>query len=113
MHVGHSGLYCFDPLSYLEFLCLTAHASLVLTDSGGIQEETTILGVPCLTIQENTERPITGTRGTNVLPGVKTQAIIAHAERQLRKRSKQVEPKYWDGKAGARIVKILSERDRG
>jgi UDP-N-acetylglucosamine 2-epimerase (non-hydrolysing) len=110
--VGRSGLYCVDPLSYLDFLCLTAHASLVLTDSGGIQEEATILGVPCVTIRENTERPITITQGTNVLAGVNTQSIIMHAERQLRKRPKQVKPKYWDGKAGARIVKILSERVR-
>jgi UDP-N-acetylglucosamine 2-epimerase (non-hydrolysing) len=111
--VGRRGLYCVDPLSYLDFLCLTAHASLVLTDSGGIQEETTILGVPCVTIRENTERPITVTQGTNVLAGVKTQSIIAHAEQQLRKRPRPVKPKYWDGKAGARIVKVLSERVGG
>ena len=104
--VGRSGLYCLDPLSYLDFLCLTAHASLVLTDSGGIQEETTILGVPCVTIRDNTERPITVTHGTNVLAGVKTQSIMAHAQKQLRKRTKLAKPKYWDGKAGARIVKI-------
>ena len=84
----------------------------MLTDSGGIQEETTILGVPCVTIRENTERPITVTHGTNVLAGVKTQSIIAFAEKQLRKRPKLRNPKYWDGKAGARIVKILSERLR-
>jgi UDP-N-acetylglucosamine 2-epimerase (non-hydrolysing) len=111
--VGRSGLYCVDPLSYLDFLCLTAHASIVLTDSGGIQEETTILGVPCVTIRENTERPITVTQGTNVLAGVSTQSIISHAEQQLRTRPKRVKPKYWDGKAGARIVNILSERVRG
>ena len=110
--VGYSGLYCVEPLRYLDFLCLTAHASLVLTDSGGLQEETTILGVPCVTIRENTERPITITQGTNVLAGVNTQSIIMHAERQLRKRPKQVKPKYWDGKAGARIIKILSEQIR-
>jgi len=111
--VGRSGLYCVDPLSYLDFLCLIAHACLVLTDSGGIQEEATILGVPCVTIRENTERPITVTQGTNVLAGVSTQSIIAHAEQQLRTRPKRVKPKYWDGKAGARIVNILSERVRG
>ena len=111
--VGRAGLYCVDPLSYLDFLCLSAHASLVLTDSGGIQEETTILGVPCVTIRENTERPITVTQGTNVLAGMSTQSIISHAEQQLRTRPKQVKPKYWDGKAGARIVNILSERVRG
>ncbi|MDH5564484.1 MAG: UDP-N-acetylglucosamine 2-epimerase (non-hydrolyzing) [Nitrospirota bacterium] len=113
VEVGRSGLYCVDPLSYLDFLCLTAHARLVLTDSGGIQEETTILGVPCVTIRENTERPITVRQGTNVLAGVSTQSIIAHAAQQLRSRPKRVKPKYWDGKAGARIVNILSERVRG
>ena len=111
--VGGAGLYCVDPLSYLDFLCLTAHARLVLTDSGGIQEETTILGVPCVTIRENTERPITVTQGTNVLAGVKTQSIIRHAQQQLRTKPKRVKPRYWDGKAGARIVKTLSERVRG
>jgi len=111
--VGRTGLYCVDPLSYLDFLCLAAHASLVLTDSGGIQEETTILGVPCVTIRENTERPITVTQGTNVLAGVSTPSIIAQAEQQLRTRPKRVKPKYWDGKAGARIVNNLSERVRG
>ena len=110
--VGRKGLYCVDPLSYLDFLCLTAHASLVLTDSGGIQEETTILGVPCVTIRENTERPITVTQGTNVLAGVKTQLIIAHVQKQLKRRQKSLKPKYWDGKAGARIVKVLSDRVR-
>ena len=111
--IGMSGLYCVDPLSYLDFLCLTAHAQLVLTDSGGIQEETTILGVPCVTIRENTERPITVTEGTNVLAGVMTRSIIQHARRQLRRRQTFPKPKYWDGKAGARIVKILSERACG
>ncbi len=107
------GLYGVDPLSYLDFLCLTSHSQLVLTDSGGIQEETTILGVPCVTIRENTERPITVTQGTNVLAGVNTQSIITHAKQQLEKARKYKRPQYWDGKAGARIVKILSERVRG
>ncbi len=111
--IGEAGLYCVHPLSYLDFLCLTAHARLVLTDSGGIQEETTILGVPCVTIRENTERPITLTQGTNVLAGVKTQSIIRHAQEQLRAKPKRIKPRYWDGKAGARIVKVLSERVRG
>ena len=107
------GLYGIDPLSYLDFLCLTSHAQLVLTDSGGIQEETTILGVPCVTIRENTERPITVTQGTNVLAGVSTQSIVACAKRQLTRKRQMAKPKYWDGKAGTRIVKILSERASG
>ena len=112
MVVGRSGMFCVAPMSYLDFLCLTSHARLVLTDSGGIQEETTILGVPCVTIRENTERPITLTQGTNVLAGVQSESIIQKAQQQLRKRPKRMKPKLWDGKAGARIVKILSERVR-
>ncbi len=64
-----NGIICVEPLSYLDFLQLMAHAKLVFTDSGGIQEETTILGVPCITLRENTERPVTITEGTNVLAG--------------------------------------------
>ena len=104
------GLYGVDPLSYLDFLCLTSHADLVLTDSGGIQEETTILGVPCVTIRDNTERPITITQGTNVLAGVSAKSIVSHAQRQLKATRNLKKPKLWDGKAGARIIKILSER---
>ena len=92
-----------DPLGYLEFLDLMMHAQLVLTDSGGIQEETTILGVPCLTIRENTERPITITEGTNVLVG--------EARRVLKGEGKAGRvPELWDGRAAERIVSILWEQ---
>ncbi len=111
--VGDSGIFGVNPMSYLDFLCLTSQAQLVLTDSGGIQEETTILGVPCVTIRENTERPITLTQGTNVLAGVTAPSIIDKARKQLRNHPKRVRPKYWDGKAGARIVSILSKRVHG
>ena len=65
------GLWACEPLGYLEFLHLNMHARMVLTDSGGLQEETTVLGVPCITLRENTERPITCTEGTNVIVGNK------------------------------------------
>jgi len=97
-----------DPLGYIDFLNLTMNAKFVLTDSGGIQEETTVLGVPCLTARENTERPITITEGTNVLVGTKTQRIISETNKILRgKFKKGKQPKYWDGKASERIVAIL------
>jgi len=107
------------PLGYLDFVHLMANAKLVLTDSGGIQEETTILGIPCVTIRENTERPITITHGTNVVAGVKKENIIKAALSQLavaNAYSKQIKPTkptkpniplLWDGKAAERIVDIL------
>jgi UDP-N-acetylglucosamine 2-epimerase (non-hydrolysing) len=87
-----------------------SNAKLVLTDSGGIQEETTILGIPCVTIRENTERPITVTHGTNVIAGVKKENIINAAHTQLKKFFKTCSisaPPFWDGKAAERIVEIL------
>jgi UDP-N-acetylglucosamine 2-epimerase (non-hydrolysing) len=100
-----------DPLGYLDFLKLTASAKVVLTDSGGIQEETTILGVPCLTIRENTERPITCTMGSNQLVGTDTAKILA-AFGALRdgKAKKPATPPLWDGQAAQRIISIMSER---
>jgi UDP-N-acetylglucosamine 2-epimerase (non-hydrolysing) len=89
-----------------------SNAKLVLTDSGGIQEETTILGVPCVTIRENTERPITVTHGTNVIAGVKKENIINAAHAQLKKFSEAhcvSVPPFWDGKAAERIVEILAK----
>jgi UDP-N-acetylglucosamine 2-epimerase (non-hydrolysing) len=97
------------PLGYLDFLWLMAQARFVLTDSGGIQEETTILGVPCLTLRNNTERPLTVREGTNRLVGNDPSEIMKGALSVLgngirRKRA----PKYWDGKAAERIVKVLA-----
>jgi len=97
-----------EPLGYLEFLDLMMHAKMVLTDSGGIQEETTILGIPCLTIRESTERPITITEGTNTLVGTSPGRIIAEAQRILSGDSKVGRtPELWDGRAAERIVAII------
>jgi UDP-N-acetylglucosamine 2-epimerase (non-hydrolysing) len=97
-----------DPLPYLDFLQLMANARCVLTDSGGIQEETTALGVPCLTLRENTERPITVSRGTNRVIGVDPDAIYTHWRRAADgERSTGELPELWDGQAARRIVNIL------
>jgi UDP-N-acetylglucosamine 2-epimerase (non-hydrolysing) len=96
------------PLSYLYFLCLMSRAALVLTDSGGIQEETTILGVPCLTLRNKTERPVTVREGTNFVVGNDPNKIKIKAFDILKNGiSGRRIPKYWDGKAAERIVKIL------
>lgn len=105
-----SFITCIEPLGYLDFLCLTSNARLILTDSGGIQEETTVLGVPCVTLRENTERPVTLTHGTNVLAGTKKEAIVRHAVSKLRQPTEPKTPKFWDGQAGTRIIKILTQR---
>jgi UDP-N-acetylglucosamine 2-epimerase (non-hydrolysing) len=96
------------PLSYVDFLHLMSEARLVLTDSGGIQEETTILGVPCLTIRENTERPVTIERGTNKLVGADPARILGAALAALEEELQPCRiPDLWDGKAAARILDIL------
>lgn len=100
----------FAPLPYLDMLKLMSHARLVLTDSGGIQEETTVLGVPCLTIRENTERPITVEEGTNYLVGTDKQKILQMAHEVLSTGGKKGRrPELWDGRASERIVKVLME----
>ena len=99
-----------EPLPYLDFVQLMANARCVLTDSGGIQEETTALGVPCLTLRENTERPITVTRGTNKVIGVDPDTICAEWRRATTGQWPAGElPELWDGKAAERIVEILLE----
>jgi len=96
------------PLGYLDFLRLMSEARLVLTDSGGIQEETTILGVPCLTLRENTERPVTIEKGTNHLVGTDPARILEKALRVLADADRPASvPELWDGKAGARIADAL------
>ena len=96
------------PLGYLDFLNLMSEAKVVLTDSGGIQEETTILGVPCLTLRENTERPATIAQGTNVLVGSSPENIIREFNQVCANgRGAQRSPCYWDGKAAKRIIQIL------
>ena len=102
------GVKVVDPLGYLEFMALLAKASLVLTDSGGIQEETTVLGVPCLTLRENTERPITITMGTNTLVGSDPDRIAEAARRALDDPPRGRVPPLWDGQAGRRIAEILA-----
>ena len=102
-------LRLIDPLGYLDFLSLYSNACLVLTDSGGIQEETTALGIPCLTLRENTERPITVELGTNVVVGTDTTRIVTAARAALNgsaKRSTQPVP-LWDGHASERILDAL------
>lgn len=104
----HPQLKLIPPVGYLDFLCLLSKATLVLTDSGGIQEETTALGVPCLTLRENTERPITISEGTNQLIGTDPAKIIAAARHILAGEGKPGRiPPFWDGHAAARIVDIL------
>ena len=100
-------LRVIEPLGYLDFLKLMTEARIVLTDSGGIQEETTILGVPCLTIRENTERPITLTEGTNQLVGCDPQRILDGYRRALNEPAQHRRPKFWDGQAAQRIVDVL------
>ncbi|MCO6439081.1 MAG: UDP-N-acetylglucosamine 2-epimerase (non-hydrolyzing) [Phycisphaerae bacterium] len=97
-----------EPLGYLDFLSLMAGAAAMLTDSGGIQEETTILGVPCLTLRDNTERPITLTSGTNRLAGTRAETILAAwADMRANPLSARMMPELWDGRAAQRIVREL------
>ncbi|MGO9951918.1 MAG: non-hydrolyzing UDP-N-acetylglucosamine 2-epimerase [Dissulfurispiraceae bacterium] len=99
------------PLSYMEFLNLWKDASLIITDSGGMQEETTALGIPCLTVRENTERPITLSEGTNILVGTNPDKIVQEAELVLAGHGKKGRrPELWDGRAAERIVEILARQ---
>jgi UDP-N-acetylglucosamine 2-epimerase (non-hydrolysing) len=102
------GLRTMEPLGYLDFLHLEKHARLVLTDSGGIQEETTVLGVPCLTLRNNTERPITLTEGTNTLVGNDPERLVSKAAEILgHPPPSPRRPRLWDGKASQRIIDVL------
>lgn len=96
------------PLGFRESLSLWKDALLVMTDSGGLQEETTALGVPCVTLRDNTERPITIQMGTNVLGGTRRDSILkAYGERMTRRRAGFAVPPLWDGCAAERIWRIL------
>lgn len=104
-----TNLLATPPLGYLEFLHLMSEAAVILTDSGGIQEEATILNVPCLTLRNHTERPITLTHGTNLLAGTTEESVIAAYERVAEIRARRVTtPPLWDGRAAARIAATLS-----
>lgn len=104
-----SGLNVVPPMSYLQFLKLQSEATVVITDSGGVQEETTALGIPCLTVRENTERPITLSEGTNLLVGLDGRRLVKEARKAIRGKGKRGSvPKLWDGRASARIVETLA-----
>jgi UDP-N-acetylglucosamine 2-epimerase (non-hydrolysing) len=108
-----AGIHMVGPLGYLQFLHLERAASLVMTDSGGVQEETTALGVPCLTLRENTERPITVTEGTNTIVGFDPERIYTEARRALMSPREPIGvPRFWDGCASRRIVETLCDYDR-
>jgi UDP-N-acetylglucosamine 2-epimerase (non-hydrolysing) len=109
-----AGIVALDPLGYLDFLSLNDHARIVFTDSGGVQEETTVLGVPCLTLRENTERPATVEFGTNQIVGVDPERIVSAAQavlHQTRQNSPQAArcPPLWDGRTAARIVAVVRQ----
>jgi UDP-N-acetylglucosamine 2-epimerase (non-hydrolysing) len=110
-----SGLWMMPPAPYLDFLDLVQHAVMVITDSGGVQEETTFLGVPCLTYRQNTERPVTVSMGTNRVVGCDPQQLLLSALETLenanhsRNRSAPIRPPLWDGRTAPRIVSILKE----
>jgi UDP-N-acetylglucosamine 2-epimerase (non-hydrolysing) len=105
---GLCNIILTEPLGYLDFLCLMKHAALVVTDSGGIQEETTCLGIPCVTVRECTERPITIESGTNVLAGTQKEKIRGAVRRQMAiKYCDQRAPEKWDGQAARRIIDVL------
>jgi UDP-N-acetylglucosamine 2-epimerase (non-hydrolysing) len=105
-------LHLIEPVPYIEFLSLLRHATVVITDSGGIQEETTYLGVPCLTLRSNTERPVTMTLGTNVLIGQDLGRLRIELSKVLEGRYKTGSiPPLWDGHAGERIADVLRGQD--
>jgi len=104
------GLHLIEPVSYLEAISLLHHARLVITDSGGVQEESTALGVPCLTLRENTERPVTVSEGTNTLIG-RDWALFKSCVERIYRADYQLQAAripYWDGQSGRRILKILA-----
>lgn len=105
---GYS-IYSINPLGYLDFIHLIANSKFVLTDSGGLQEETTVLRIPCLTLRENTERPVTVVEGTNTIVGSDKAKIISESLKILSGQGKRGKlPRFWDGKASQRIARILA-----
>jgi UDP-N-acetylglucosamine 2-epimerase (non-hydrolysing) len=103
-----ANIHCLGPLGYMEMLGLMANARMMLTDSGGIQEETTALGIPCITLRENTERPITVHQGTNTIVGTDSAAILREVDIVLKEGGKAGrQPELWDGQAAVRIARHL------
>ncbi len=108
-----TGIWVTEPMSYLEFLNLNMHASLILTDSGGLQEESTVLGIPCITMRHNTERPITCTIGTNTIVGNSGEKILEASKKALKNNQKNNQiPEKWDGKSAKRIVRWLLKENQ-
>jgi UDP-N-acetylglucosamine 2-epimerase (non-hydrolysing) len=107
-YLERAGIKLVNPMGYLDFIKLESEAAFVMTDSGGVQEETTFLNIPCLTLKETTERPVTTVEGTNTLVGRFPERIAAEAERILSGNVKEgTKPKYWDGEAGKRIAEAF------
>jgi UDP-N-acetylglucosamine 2-epimerase (non-hydrolysing) len=105
------GLLLTEPLSYLDFMALETNATLVVTDSGGVQEETSYLGIPCITVRPNTERPVTVTEGTNRLLDPEKESLSAAAQHALgsARRDGSCRIEGWDGKAAGRITTVLRD----
>ena len=105
------GIIFTPPMGSIDFLSLLMAATFVMTDSGGLQEETTYLGIPCLTLRENTERPVTVTLGTNTIVGLDPARLIEKAQDILTHGRKQTQiPELWDGHASERIVDVLRQK---
>jgi UDP-N-acetylglucosamine 2-epimerase (non-hydrolysing) len=102
------GMILTEPLGYIDFLSLTSNARVILTDSGGLQEESTALGIPCLTLRENTERPATVEQGTNRVVGMRTDAILSAFRDAMSGRIEPRRPPLWDGKTAPRAAKVLT-----
>lgn len=102
------GIVAVEPLGYLDFLALTSHARLVITDSGGLQEETTALGIPCITVRENTERPVTVTHGTNRVVGTNPGRIRSAITDALSRTGQPSRPELWDGQTAARVAAVYT-----
>ncbi len=112
LNVESKNVRMIDPVGYLDFLCLQDNAAAVVTDSGGIQEETTFLGVPCFTVRPNTERPVTLSQGTNQLFDNNPDALAdAVCEAAQNGKAADQTPQYWDGKAAGRIADVLGESE--